>query len=149
MHSIRELLKIYFKQASGISEIAYMTKKGRVGPILTSIFKLIAKLFMGIAFFFMALALGIISNVFGFPEVGFKIGIFVVFLIMLVERFSLFFNMFIEDKTTELIIPMPIKISHIIYSKFIYTCILLLLSNILILIPLVFAYGIPYGNPIY
>ena len=46
---------------------------------------------------------------------------FVVFLIMLIEGFSLFFNMFIEDKTTEIIIPMPIKTNHIIYSKFIYT----------------------------
>ena len=97
----------------------------------------------------MALALGIISNVLGFPEVGLQIGIFVVFLIMLIEGFSLFFNMFIEDKTTELIIPMPIKTSHIIYSKFIYTYILLLSSNILILIPLVFVYGIPFGNPFY
>ncbi|AMP20486.1 hypothetical protein AZF37_04280 [endosymbiont 'TC1' of Trimyema compressum] len=121
MNSIKELLKIYFKQASGISEIAYMTKKGRVGPILTSILKLIVKFIMGIVFFFLALALGIISNVFGFPEARFENWYFYCFLIMLVEGFSLFFNMFIEDKNTELIIPMPIKTSHIIYSKFIYT----------------------------
>ena len=144
MHSIRELLKIYIKQASGFSEIAYMTRKGRIGPILTSIFKLIGKIILGISFFFMALVLGIISNVLGFPEVALQLGIFIVFLIMLIEGFSLFFNMFIEDKTTELIIPMPIKTSHIIY-----TYILLLLSNILILIPIVFAYGIPFGNPLY
>lgn len=149
MSKTKELLKIYFKQASGFAEVAYMTRKGRVGPILTSIFKVIGKVVIGLSFFFMALAIGIVSNVLGFPEIGLQLGIFIVFLIMLFEGFSLFFNQFIEDKTTELIIPMPIKNSTIIHSKFIYTYLMLLLSNILIMIPLIFAYGIPYGSFFY
>lgn len=129
MSKLKDLVGLFFKERTGITELLVTSRKGSSWPLVLNVLKFLGTLSLIFLLIGVSVLIVFLSSLAGAIEVGAKLGVLIYTVIVIFVTVPLMLNDFLKDRSVFLLLAMPFKISDILLAKILSIyCINLIIS---------------------